>query len=323
MELEHELDASVSNPYLLAPPRLHWVMCASSSGAHRMAYWEWGDPSNDKVLLCVHGLTRNGRDFDAVAQRMAPYYRVIAPDVVGRGRSDWLIDPSAYTVTQYINDILVLLARIQAKQLDWIGTSMGGLIALGLRAVLLAAEQRRPQHAGELSRQAHIPLGKLVLNDVGPSLDVGGVQRIAEFVGQEQEFDSYQQALEHVQSVSQHLGFTEISQWNAWTRYQYIEYEGRWRRHYDTRLAQPFTQQAQLDLEQAQELLWAGYQHWPAAIMILRGTQSDILRAEQLQQMLKRHPAVQAHELAGIAHAPSLQRADELALLEQFLLERS
>src|SRR5690606_36982910 len=104
-------------------PRLDWVMCASASGTHRMAYWEWGDPDNDQVLMCVHGLTRTGRDFDRLAQRLAGRYRVVAPDVVGRGRSDWLIDPAAYAIAQYVADMLVLIARLEPARLDWVGTS--------------------------------------------------------------------------------------------------------------------------------------------------------------------------------------------------------
>src|SRR5690606_24404357 len=101
-----------------------------------MAYWEWGDPDNEKVLLCVHGLTRTGRDFDPLAARMSKDYRVVCPDVVGRGRSDWLIDPSHYVVPQYVADMLTLIARLRAKRLDWVGTSMGGLIGMGLAAGL-------------------------------------------------------------------------------------------------------------------------------------------------------------------------------------------
>lgn len=321
--MEHQTGAAVLNSHSTAEPRLQWVMCASKGGAHRMAYWEWGDPSNDQVLLCLHGLTRTGRDFDSLARRLAPYYRVVAPDVAGRGRSDWLADPGSYTVIQYVADMLVLLARLQPRQLHWVGTSMGGLIALGMRAILLNSERTRPINGSGLPPQAAFSFGKLVLNDVGPSLSLGGVQRIAQVLVQEQEFDTYQQALAYVQSSSEHLGLLDAESWDALTRYQYVEHDGRWRRHFDNRLTQSFTQQAQSDLAQAQALLWEGYERWPAPILILRGGRSDVLSAPQVQQMLGRHPDAQAHELPGIGHAPSLLRETELALVEQFLLERS
>src|SRR5690606_36992386 len=108
----------------MTEPRLKFVMCASPADVHRMAYREWGDADDDMVLVCVHGLARCGRDFDALAQRLAPHYRVVCPDVAGRGRSDWLIDPSTYTVPQYISDMLTLIARLDVDEVDWVGTSM-------------------------------------------------------------------------------------------------------------------------------------------------------------------------------------------------------
>lgn len=111
-------------------PRLNFVNCMSPAGIHRMAYREWGDPANGRVLLCVHGLSRNGNDFDEVARAMSKEYRVVCPDIAGRGASDFLTNPASYVVPQYVSDITTLLARLQPQSLDWLGTSMGGLIAL-------------------------------------------------------------------------------------------------------------------------------------------------------------------------------------------------
>jgi pimeloyl-ACP methyl ester carboxylesterase len=131
-------------------PRLREVLCADSRALHRMRYLEWGDPHNPRVLVCVHGLTRNARDFDALAGAMSPHYRVVCPDVVGRGRSEWLQDPAGYAIPQYVSDMMVLLGRQDVEQVHWVGTSMGGLIGM-----VIASLQNSP-------------ISRLVLNDVGP-----------------------------------------------------------------------------------------------------------------------------------------------------------
>ena len=125
------------------------VQCISPAGLHRMAYTEWGEPDNPKVLVCVHGLTRSGRDFDFLAERLAGEYRVVCPDVVGRGRSDWLKNKALYGVPQYAADMVTLLARLNVDSVHWLGTSMGGLIGMALAA------------------QENTPIARLVLNDVG------------------------------------------------------------------------------------------------------------------------------------------------------------
>jgi pimeloyl-ACP methyl ester carboxylesterase len=104
-------------------PRLNYVQCLHAQGLHRMAYWEWGDPANTRVLVCVHGLARQGRDFDALAGALTGDYRVVAPDVVGRGRSDSLPDPMAYAVPTYVADMVTLLARVNAESVHWVGTA--------------------------------------------------------------------------------------------------------------------------------------------------------------------------------------------------------
>ncbi len=324
MEQEYESGAAVLSP-LASEPRLDWVMCASVGGTHRMAYWEWGDPHNDRVLLCVHGLTGNGRDFDALAQRMSAQYRVVAPDIVGRGRSDWLHEPGAYTVMQYVADILVLLARVKASHLDWVGTSMGGLIALGLQAGLLGLGVTPHQASFELGLpdSARLSLGKLVLNDVGPSLNVQGIQRIADNLAQQPVFDTYAQVLAYVQATAARLGLPAEQPWEHIIAHQYREREGRWHRHYDSRLAVPFRHQAESDLQQAQALLWGAFGSWPAPVLILHGVESDLLSAEQVEQMLKAQSTARVHHFPGVGHAPSLRLDTELDIIERFLLEKA
>ena len=149
----------------MTEPRLNFVQCLDARGLHRMAYWEWGDPANRRVLVCAHGLSRQGRDFDTLARSLCEHYRVVCPDVVGRGRSDWLADPMGYAIPHYVADMVTLLARLDAQSLDWVGTSMGGLIGLGLAAL------------------PGSPVRALVLNDVGPSIQAQALQRIGAYLG--------------------------------------------------------------------------------------------------------------------------------------------
>jgi pimeloyl-ACP methyl ester carboxylesterase len=125
-------DTSNNNPS--AEPRLAHVQCLDARGLHRMAYWEWGDPANKRVLVCVHGVSRQGRDFDVLARAMRGEFRVVCPDVVGRGESDRLADPMGYVLPSYAADMVTLLARLDAESVAWFGTSMGGLIGMGLAA---------------------------------------------------------------------------------------------------------------------------------------------------------------------------------------------
>ena len=154
------------NDFSSPEPRLRFVQCLDSRGLHRMAYHEWGDAANPKVLVCVHGLTRQGRDFDVLAQALADDYRVICPDVVGRGESDWLADPMGYAIPYYVADMVTLLARLDAQEVHWVGTSMGGLIGLGVASL------------------AGSPVSRLVLNDVGPAIEPSSLQRIGQYLGQ-------------------------------------------------------------------------------------------------------------------------------------------
>ena len=147
-------------------PRLHHVPVLRGRTVQRMAYWEWGDPANPRVLVCVHGLSRQGRDFDHFAQAMQDQYRVVCPDVFGRGESDWLPDPGAYQVPLYAADMVALIARLNVPEVHWVGTSMGGLIGMVVAAL------------------GNSPVTRLVLNDVGPAIQADAVTRIGNYLGQ-------------------------------------------------------------------------------------------------------------------------------------------
>ena len=301
-------------------PRLNYVTCASPAGAHRMAYWEWGDPDNDKVLLCVHGLTRTGRDFDLLAQRMASEYRVVCPDVVGRGKSDWLINPAFYVVPQYAADMLTLIARLNPAQLDWVGTSMGGLIGLALAGTLNLSEKLRPEGTTSLPADQTLRLGKMVLNDIGPSISLSGLERIAAYVGQPMQFDSFSQAVDYVRSVSAGFGQHDQDGWEDLTRHVFCEKNGHWVKHYDLRIAEPFAGQTEEVVKASEALLWGAYESIAAPVLVVRGALSDLLTADTVSQMLTRNPRASLFEVSNVGHAPTLRTNDQIDPVQQFLL---
>jgi len=302
-------------------PRLNFVTCASPAGLHRMAYWEWGDAANPRVLVCVHGLTRNGRDFDVLARRLAPHYRVICPDIVGRGRSDWLIDAQFYAVPQYVADLLILIARLNVNTVDWVGTSMGGLIGLGLAGALaasVATQTARGEHG--LAAVHSLALGKVVLNDVGPALDGAGLARIGGYVGQAVTCASFTQAVEAVRQTSASFGPHSQTQWEDLTRYVFVPQGDVWVKHYDLGIAKPLQTQDMSALRGSEALLWAAYASLAQPVLIVRGEHSDILSAQTVQDMLARNPHAQAYEVAGVGHAPTLMQVDQVERVAAFLL---
>ena len=303
-------------------PRLEFVTCASPAGLHRMAYWEGGDPANDEVLVCVHGLTRSGRDFDTLARRLADRYRVVCPDVVGRGRSDWLANPAFYTVPQYVSDMVTLLARLRPARLAWLGTSMGGLIGLALSGAAVYAQAMlamRP-HAGMLPPSEGLRLDKLVLNDVGPRLETGALARIGQYVGEPAEFESFDAAVAAMRANSTTFGPHTDAQWAELGRYLYPEQGGKWVKHYDLALAQALAAQTPQELAAGEQILWRAYDTVACPILIVRGEQSDLLTRATVEEMLARNPRAQAHEVAGVGHAPTLMADEQVEPVAAFLL---
>lgn len=302
-------------------PRLDFVTCASAVGLHRMAYWEWGDPDNDHVLLCVHGLTRSGRDFDVLARRLSGDYRVVCPDVAGRGKSDWLMQSAAYAIPQYVADMVTLIARLRVNTLDWVGTSMGGLIGLGLAGALAMSEVGRldrGKHGLDAAQQLRI--GKMVLNDVGPRLSGSGLGRIAEYVGMPVRFDTFDQAVDYVRQISAGFGQHSQEQWQDLTRYVFVQQaDGGWTKHYDLRIAEPMLLQSPAVLQGSEAVLWASYEALDQPILLVRGQQSDLLTRQTADEMLRRNPLAQLYEVADAGHAPSLMHEEQVERIAAFL----
>ena len=283
-------------------PRLNHVQCLDSQGLHRMAYWEWGDPANPKVLVCVHGLSRQGRDFDTLAQAMSAEYRVVCPDVVGRGQSDWLADPSGYQIPAYAADMVTLLARLNADTVHWVGTSMGGLIGLVVAAL------------------KHSPVSRLVLNDVGPVVELDALSRIGSYLGAPVRWTSLEEAADALWVISQGFGTHTREQWLALTR-PMIKADGDgFVPHYDLDIAVPFRSLTPEMVKGGEAQVWAMYESLRCRVLLLRGADSDLLSPATARAMTERGPKAELREFAGVGHAPMLNSADQVSAVQEFLL---
>ena len=283
-------------------PRLNHVQCLDTQGLHRMAYWEWGDPANPRVLVCVHGLSRQGRDFDALAQAMQGEYRVVCPDVVGRGQSDRLADANGYQIPSYAADMVTLLARLNASTLHWVGTSMGGLIGLVTAAL------------------KNSPVQRLVLNDVGPAIEPSALARIGTYLGMPVRWKTLDEAADALWAISQGFGPHTREQWLALTRPQ-IKPEGDgFVPHYDPQIAVPFRAITPEAAKAGEAMMWAMYDSLRCPTLLLRGADSDLLTPETAQAMTQRGPKAELHQFAGVGHAPMLTSPDQIAVVREFLL---
>lgn len=280
------------------------LQCISPLGLHSMAYKEWGDPRNPKILLCVHGVTRVSGDFDNLAQAMCDEYRVICPDIVGRGRSDWLRDPNYYQIPQYVSDMVTLLARADAEIVDWFGTSMGGLIGMALASL--------PNN----------PIKKMILNDIGPSLSADALTRIGDYMGQDVKFSTFDEAAQYIRDISQSFGPHSDEEWRK-IAVDVLRHDkdGQWRRHYDPGLAISLQAVDEKMAKQNEALLWAAYDAMTCPVLLVRGTESDLLSRESAQLMTQRGPKAKLVELPGIGHAPTFVHADQIEIARKFLLE--
>ncbi|WP_255437605.1 alpha/beta fold hydrolase [Comamonas flocculans] len=300
-------------------PTLRHVFCPGAPArnaelGHRMAYWQWnasGQPQHPHVVVCVHGLSRQGRDFDTLAKALSGSARVVCPDVVGRGESDWLANPEDYQIPLYAADMLALLAQLHGEgpiaRLDWVGTSMGGLIGM-----VLTGQQDLPLPA---------PVRRLVLNDVGPALPWDALQRIGQYLGAPVRFASEQQAADALWAISSSFGPHTPEQWLALSRPMLRPApEGGLRLHYDPAIAQPFKALTPELAQQGEALMWQLYEQITAQVLLLRGKDSDLLSPAVAHAMGERGPHARLVEFAGVGHAPTLVAPEQVRVVAEFIL---
>jgi len=279
--------------------RQRFVSCASPRGLHRIAYLEWGDPKNLRVLICVHGLTRCARDFDKLAAALSERYRIVCPDVAGRGDSEWLPEPNLYQLPQYVADMVTLIARLDVEGVYWLGTSMGALIGMALAA------------------QPGTPVQKLVVNDAGPVVTKLSLERIASYVGKVPVFPDIAAAEKYFRVVNAPFGPHTDAEWRFLTEVVLrTNADGSLRLHYDPKIAEIFrATMPEKDLE-----LWPLWDAIRCPTLVLRGALSDLLTRDTCDKMAARGPKAKVVEIPGVGHAPTLMRDDQIKIVRDFLL---
>jgi len=283
--------------------RIDSVQCISPDGLHQMAYKEWGEVDNPNVLICVHGVTRVSDDFDSLARELAGQFRVICPDVVGRGRSGRLRNPQNYQVQQYVCDMVTLIARVHAENLSYFGTSMGGLIGMGLASL------------------KECPIRKLILNDIGPTLNATALSRIGQYISQPLRMATFEEAANYIRGISLTFGAHTEEEWHKiCSDVLRQDADGMWVKHYDLNLGLAMQSVTPEMAETMQKLMWAAYDAITCPTLLLRGADSDLLVPDTAAQMTLRGPKAKLVEFEKVGHAPTLVHMDQIAVVKEFLL---
>lgn len=274
------------------------VLCGGAFGLYYMAYREWGDPQNKNVLVCVHGLTRNSLDFDRLGQALSGKYRVIAPDVIGRGESDSLLNPMAYIPETYTADMITMLAKLGIDQVDWLGTSMGGQIGM------------------MIAGQTNSPIRRLILNDVGPELSMDTMKHIAEYVANPYQFADETSARKYAQGVFAPFGLKDEADWEWFFQTTFKPLlSGGLRLNYDKQIRQALKQQF---FDQPFDL-WSRYDAIKCPTMLIHGGLSALISTEIATEMSQRGPRALLKTVEGVGHAPMFMTEDQIALVRDFL----
>ena len=288
-----------------APAALHsgdtfFVQCTNGDGSHRMAYHAWGDPSNPKVLLCVHGLTRRGSDFNTLAQAMSKDYYVVCPDVVGRGDSDRLQNPMMYAVPQYVADMASLVKHLGVAHVDWLGTSMGGLIGMVYASM------------------PNSPIRRMLINDVGPRIEPEAIKRLGSYVGQTFSFANRADALERLNAICASFGEHTPQEWEIYNGPMLIQKNGLWEMHYDPDISVPFASVNPIMAKAGEMAMWHAFKQIHIPMLIVRGGNSDLLSAKTVAEMCKVNPYARSIEIPNVGHAPAFVKAEQIALAKEF-----
>lgn len=289
----------------LAPARLlresrrmieHTLLCLGPRGFYRMAYVEWSGPAAARPIVCVHGLTRNGRDFDKLATALAADERIVCPDMPGRGRSDWLDAADSYSYPTYLGAIGALLARLDVAEIDWVGTSMGGIIGMFLAAL------------------PGTPIRRLVLNDIGAFIPATGLSRLGSYVGSDPSFADFAALEADLRRIAAPFGPLAPEDWHHFAEISARRRpDGTWGYAYDPKIGNALKGEP-VDVD-----LWATWDALKVPTLVLRGAESDLLRHEDAIAMTARGPRARLVELPGIGHAPALMAPDQIALVRDFL----
>lgn len=288
-----------------SPPRLRSLLGLSLSGFHQLAYWEWGELDAERTVVCVHGLTRQGRDFDVLAQTLVCRgWRVICPDLVGRGRSGWLHQPAGYTLLQYGADMNALLARLDVDEVDWIGNSLGGLVGMMLAA------------------QPDNPIRRLVINDIGPFIPGAALRRLGLYLNAPPpRFADLVEAEAYLRTTLAPFGTLTDTQWRHLTEhsvhFESIESGGCYRLHYDPAIAEAYR-----PWRLGSIVMWDLWDRVRCPTLLLRGALSDMLLLSTAWEMTQRGPNARLVEFEDVGHLPPLMTEEQIEPVISFLTER-
>ena len=256
-------------------------------GFHRIAYRAWGDPGNDKVVICVHGLSRNARDFDSLAAALESDYRILALDMPGRGASDWLADKQAYGLPLYLRVAAAAIARSGAATVDWIGTSMGGIIGMHLAAAV------------------NTPIAKLVINDIGPQVPAEGRRANQAAFGDDPRFATMAEAEAYIRETRAAFGPMSGQSWRRLTEASMrARDDGGYALDYDPGLAVVAKREPIAAIE-----MWPVWDRIRCPTLTIWGTESKLLVRTNVEQMKVRGPKSQILEVPGVGHAPPIEGA--------------
>ncbi|MBA2651825.1 MAG: alpha/beta hydrolase [Tatlockia sp.] len=285
----------------------NFVLCASKEGFHRVAYTEWGESNtNSSAVICVHGLTRNCRDFDELAKFISSHgHHVFCPDIVGRGDSSWFKNPQLYTFKRYVADMNILISRTGATQIDWIGTSMGGIIGMMLASL------------------PNSPIRRLILNDIGPQVPLHALWRLAKNTAKDPKFTSKEQAKEYFKEIYGEFGNLSEEQWDQFTKNSITECSpGVYSSKFD-----PGIHDSKLKMQSIKDFfhsphkaleglvfdvdLWPYWENVKCPVLVIRGKRSDLLLPEHIKRMKRTHPKVEVYEIEDAGHAPALLEPEQ------------
>ena len=284
-------------------PREGSVQALGPHGFTRIAYFEWGPEDASQVVVCVHGLTRNARDFDFLARRLASKgMRVVAPDLPGRGKSEWVPIAADYATPLYLAAMAAVIARSGAEAVDWIGTSLGGHVGM------------------EMAALAGAPIRRLVLNDFGARVGGVALQRISSYMRVKRRFATIEEVDAHLRSIHEPFGHLTDAQWRHMAEHSAVKtQDGDYVQHYDPSIGRAFSWPLMVDIA-----LWNVWDLVSCPVLVLRGEDSDLLNASTVREMQKRGIAgknglVRAVEVRDVGHAPALMNDAQISIVEEFL----
>jgi pimeloyl-ACP methyl ester carboxylesterase len=299
--------------------RQQYFQALGNGSFHRIAYTEWGQVDTPHVVICVHGLARNSRDFDYLAAALTPECRVVCMDVAGRGESDWLANKAQYTFSTYQSDSAAMLARASApggnrpsngdEKIDWVGTSMGGLIGLFLAA------------------KKNSPIRRLVLNDVGALIPWSALFRMKGYITRGKRFSNEAEVEAYLREVCAPFGPLTDEHWQHMARHgARRDADGSFTLRYDPAIGEGLHGHIDPEFPIGPDLLrgidlWNIWSKLECPTLVLHGAQSEVLLPATLAEMRSRKPEVQIAEFEGVGHAPALMSADQIGVVKEFLLQ--